>query len=58
MKQIIGSQVVDRNSSMSNSNNINKTEFNRLRKQTYFISFVVGFLSSLLASFIFQQLIK
>lgn len=51
---IRNSQVADRGSSISGSSNENKIEIKKIRKETIAISFIVGFLSSLLASFAYQ----
>lgn len=54
---ITGSQVAGNNISNSNNNNKN-ISINRIRTESAIISFVIGFLSSVLASLVFHYLIK
>lgn len=50
---ITGSQVAGNNISNSNNNNKN-ISINRIRTESAIISFVIGFLSSVLASLVFH----
>ncbi len=64
MENVKKSQVATGNSSISNSNNnndntnssiINSNLVKIIRKETIIISFIVGFISSLFASFIYEK---
>lgn len=55
-KNIQGSIVADNGSQIKNSNN-NYT-INKIRKETILISFIVGFIASLIASYVFENFIK
>ena len=60
MRDITNSQVADNSSSISNSKNENssKSIIKRVRTESTIISFVVGFLASILASYIYENFIK
>lgn len=54
MENITNSQVADRGGKIVDSKISNNISINRIRRETIIISFIVGFLSSILASYIFQ----
>lgn len=54
---VIGSQVAGGNISNSKSTNKNIT-INRIRTESAIISFIIGFISSILASVVFHYLTK
>lgn len=54
-KEIKNSQVADRNSSITNSKNQTNISINKIRKESAIVSFIVGTLASLLASYLFEQ---
>jgi hypothetical protein len=58
MTNITNSQVADRGSAIVDSKMSNTFSINKIRRETVIISFIVGFLSSLLASYIYQILFK
>jgi len=55
---IKNSQVADNNSSISNSKNETRISIKKIRTETVIISFIVGTLASLLASYVYEHLIK
>jgi hypothetical protein len=55
---IKGSQVADRGSNILNSNNESQISIKKIRTEAVIISFIVGFLASLLASYIYEKYIK
>ena len=57
-KSIENSQVALKGSKISNSKNEIQITTNKIRKEAMIISFIVGFLASLLASFLFEILVK
>lgn len=57
-KSIQNSQVAQGKSKISNSKNEVQITTNRIRKEAIIISFTVGFLSSLLASYLFEHFLK
>ncbi len=52
------SQVADRNSSISNSTNEINISIKKIRTETIIISFIVGFLASILASYVYESFLK
>lgn len=56
MKRISRSQVAEGNSNISGSTNMNNVSIKNIKRDTIIISFIVGFLSSILASYIYQLL--
>jgi hypothetical protein len=57
-KYIKNSQVADRNSSITNSKNKTTISIKRIRTESVIISFIVGSLASLLASYVYDTWIK
>jgi hypothetical protein len=57
-KNIEKSIIADRNSSIKDSSIGSSVSIKKIRTETVIISFIVGFISSMLASFIFEQWIK
>lgn len=57
-KKVKNSQIADNNSSITNSQNTSDYSKNKQRKETIIISFIVGFLASLLASYLFEILVN
>lgn len=57
-KRIENSQVAEGSSKISNSNNEIQITTNKIRKEAMIISFIVGFISSLLASYLFEHFLK
>lgn len=57
-KNISSSQVADRGSSISNSKNNTSISVNRLRTESAIISFIVGTLSAIAASYIYDHFLK
>lgn len=57
-KKIENSQVAEGGSKISNSNNEIQITTNKIRKEAMIISFIVGFISSLLASYLFEHFLK
>ncbi|WP_159439367.1 hypothetical protein [Tenacibaculum agarivorans] len=53
---ISGSQIADNNSNITNSSNSSNVSIKKIRQETIVISFIVGFVSSLIASYIFSLL--
>lgn len=53
-KVIKNSQVADRNSSINNSKNSTNISIRKIRKESIIISFIVGTLSSIIASIIYN----
>jgi len=55
---IKNSQFADRNSQINESSNQNKISVNRIRTESAIISFVVGTLSAIAASFVYDHFFK
>lgn len=55
---IIGSQVADNNSTIKKSKNKSDVSLKKIRQETILISFTVGFLASILASWVYEHYIK
>jgi hypothetical protein len=55
---IQNSQVADRGSSISNSKNETNISIKKMRTESAIISFIVGTLSSLVASYVFEHWLK
>ena len=55
---IIGSQVADNNSKILKSKNKSNISLKKIRQETTIISFIVGFLASILASWVYEHYIK
>lgn len=53
-KRIENSQVADRGSSISNSTNQSNISIRKIRRDSIIISFIVGTLASLLASYVYD----
>lgn len=60
MKEITNSQVANNSSTISNSKNENNPNniLKRIRIESTIISFIVGFLASVLASYIYENYLK
>lgn len=60
MNNVTGSQVADNGSQIIKSKNKNNNEkfIKKVRTESTIISFIVGFLASLLASYIYENYIK
>lgn len=60
MNNITGSQVADNGSKISKSKNKNSNSklIKKVRTESLIISFVVGFIASLLASYFYENFIK
>jgi|688.fasta_scaffold152460_3 hypothetical protein len=55
---IIGSQVADNNSTIKKSKNKSDVSLKKIRQETILISFIVGFLASIFASWVYEHYIK
>lgn len=55
---IVGSQIANGNSKITKSKNNNKIDIKKMRTESIIISFIVGFLASLIASYIFEAYLK
>lgn len=60
MNNITGSQVADNGSKITKSKNKNSNSklIKKIRTESLIISFIVGFIASLLASYIYENFIK
>lgn len=58
MKNIKNSQVADNNSTIVDSKNEVNISLKKIRTETTIISFIVGFLSSIIASYIYEHFLK
>lgn len=60
MNNITGSQVADNGSKIIKSKNKNSNSklIKKIRTESLIISFIVGFIASLLASYIYENFIK
>jgi hypothetical protein len=56
--KITNSQVADRGSSITDSKNSTNISIKKIRTETVIISFIVGTLASLLASFVYEHWLK
>jgi hypothetical protein len=56
--KITNSQVADRGSSISDSKNQTDISVKKIRTETIIISFIVGTLASLLASYVYEHWLK
>ena len=56
--KITHSQVADRGSSITDSENSTNISIKKIRSETIIISFIVGTLASLLASFVYEHWLK
>ncbi len=57
-ENVKNSQVADRGSVISNSQNDVNISIKKIRRETIIISFIVGILSSLLASYAYEHWFK
>lgn len=57
-ENVKNSQVADRGSLISNSQNEVNISIRKIRRETIIISFIVGVLSSLLASYAYEHWLK
>jgi hypothetical protein len=53
-----GSQIAENGSSINNSKNTSNISVNKIRKEAILISFVVGALASLLASYVYEHFLR
>ncbi len=59
MEKIVKNSIVaDRGSIVSNSKNETKISINKIRSESAIISFIVGTLSSIIASYVFEHWLK
>ncbi|MBB5395271.1 hypothetical protein HDC91_001299 [Mucilaginibacter sp. AK015] len=58
INKITNSQVADRQSSISGSQNANQISMKRVRSEAAIISLVVGILSSVIATYIYEHFLK
>lgn len=56
--RIENSQLADRGSSISASKNITTISMKKIRTETAIISFIVGTLSSIAASYVYEHFVK
>jgi hypothetical protein len=55
---IIGSQVANNNSKIKKSKNKSEINLKKIRQETIVISLIVGFFSSIIASWVYEHYIK
>jgi hypothetical protein len=55
---IVGSQVADNKSKIVKSKNKSNISLKKIRQETIIISFMVGFLASIFASWVYEHYLK